>query len=215
MGRLVLSDPPQLKGAVRYKKYRNWLLANFHYRICGYCFCVHEYVVIDHISPQDAFASLTHRHDNLIMACQTCNRQKGDYHPGHHKRKRMGKVTAKHLVLNCKNDDFATLLNVNADGEMTSRVGPDSDKADWTIALLALDRDFLVKYRAKAIRNLNNLDAALKVANPPEPLKQAIADLIDSISKTQLFYRVMGIQMSTLVEIELSKALDRPLAKAV
>lgn len=213
MGRLILSDPPKITGVPRYTKYRNWLKDNFYHYLCGYCFAVNEFAVIDHIAPKEAFPSLAHRHDNLILSCQICNRQKGDYHPNHSTRKRFGKKIINHLVVNCKIDDFAQIFEVQLDGNIFPKPGISFEKAGWSIVLLSLDRDYLNTYRATMFRNLRNLDAALNIKDPPEQLKPMIAALIEAVAKTQLFYRVMGIPISTLVEQAIADINPKPLAK--
>ena len=70
-------------GYLSYEKYRPWVEDEFYFR-CIYClkrmvWAPTDVWVIDHLSPQEEAPDLAYDYDNLVLACQCCNRQKSSH----------------------------------------------------------------------------------------------------------------------------------------
>src|SRR5438309_556550 len=67
-------------GYASYESYRPWLEDDFAFR-CVYClkrmvWAPTDIWAIDHVIPQDEADHLINDYENLLLACQCCNRQK-------------------------------------------------------------------------------------------------------------------------------------------
>jgi hypothetical protein len=140
---LRLSPPPDLGPGARYSEYRGWLHDNFYRDICSYCLLQYPgSLSIDHYVPRSFEPSRIDHPDNLLLSCATCGRQKWDYHPDHHGRRRLPHDRTGFLILDVRVEDLACIFEVGYDGSLVLR--PDLDelgleRACWNVALLRLD----------------------------------------------------------------------------
>lgn len=97
---------------------------------------------IDHYRPRSFDESQIDRPENLLLSCPTCGRQKSDYHPDHHQRRRLPHDRSGFLVLDVRVDDLARMFEVRRDGSLALQAELDEGsrkRAAWNVALLRLD----------------------------------------------------------------------------
>lgn|ERR1035441_2102332 len=135
----------------RYGYYRSEIAEDCQLR-CGYCDC-HEVEIggatsmdLDHFRPkgQKRFEHLADEPSNLLYACKSCNGLKADWWP----------AKGKTATFNGREgflDPFAVnrhdYFSVTKDGSIQAKRPP----ADYVIALLALDRPFLLRVREQRV----------------------------------------------------------------
>lgn len=86
---------------------RNQLVADQHYK-CAYCECRIEkqYNDVEHYRPQSIYFKLGHKWDNLLYACNLCNRTyKNDNFPLADENKRMDLTQEDPLIINPATED--------------------------------------------------------------------------------------------------------------
>lgn len=172
MAELRLSTPPDLGPKARYQGYKDWLLDNFHLDLCSYCLQQYRNALsIDHYVPQSFDETRVDQPSNLLLSCPTCSRQKWDYHPDHHARRRWPQDRTGFLV---RADDLACIFEVRDDGSLALCSGldaRDSRRASWNVALLRLDlHDDLRKRLIEKLR----LVEALRAEAGDEPSESVV-----------------------------------------
>jgi hypothetical protein len=127
----------------KYTSYRGWLSENFYLDICSYCLLQYRgSLSIDHYVPRKLAPERIDEPNNLLLSCQTCGRQKSDYHPEHRQRRRLPDDCSGFLVLDVRVDDLAQRFVIAEDGSLRPRDGLTQDarrRAAWNVALLRLD----------------------------------------------------------------------------
>jgi hypothetical protein len=138
---LPLSPPPDLGPNAKYPDYREWLLDNFYCHVCSYCLQQYRHVLqIDHYIPHSFQPALEHDARNLLLSCQTCGRQKSDYHPAHAKRRRLPLDRTGFAVIDVRREDLAHMFFLESDGSLTLHTEvADRKRVAWNVALLRLD----------------------------------------------------------------------------
>lgn len=128
----------QLLGRVRVT-----LAVRFYLDICSYC--LQQYrssLSIDHYVPRSFATDRIDDPTNLLLSCNTCGRQKSDYHPNHTARRRLPHDRTGFLVLDLRREDSSQMFRVRAEGslELHPELGePERERAAWNVALLRLE----------------------------------------------------------------------------
>jgi len=140
--------------------------------------------------------------DNLLLSCSTCGRQKWDYHPDHHGRRRLPHDKDGFLVLDVRVEDLARTYDMKRDGSLALR--PDLDerhrkRACWNVALLRLD--LYDEWRRRLLEKLRLVED-LHAAIGEEPLARATEVL--NVLELELAER---LPMLTAFDVAISPAL--------
>lgn len=209
---LRLSQPPDLGPNARYQHYRAWLHDNFHRDICSYCLLQYpDGLSIDHYVPRSFDASQLDRPDNLLLSCLTCGRQKSDYHPDHHGRRRRPRDRTGFLVLDVRTEDLARTYEVRDDGSLALRSGLDessSERACWNIALLRLD--LYDERRMRLLKKLRIVEELREVMgdDPPGPVVRYLDVLEPELAEQLPMLRAFDIPLSTILRERLQALAD-------
>ena len=182
-----------------YTKYRPWLLSNFYDQICLYCLINHRAVEIDHYKPSSAFPAFKHDYKNLLLSCSTCNKNKGDYHPQNKNRNRAKKNHSGFYVINVLNSDIVKILDMKKNGEMQPVPGSQEFVGRNNIDLLGLNVDFLVKARRHFIDMLRMAEYLESISSKDATARYALQTLVDNISRSELFYKIMDIKIDSKI----------------
>lgn len=197
---LKLTPPPDVPPGTKYPAYKAWLLEHFFDHLCSYCLLRNEAVQVDHYEPQSYKPERRDDAENLLLGCPRCNGRAGksDYHPLHTKRTRLPDDTTGFSIIDVRVDDFAKLFEVNAQGGIRARPGPDEKRAAWNIPILKLDcvdqdRKFNMDLLDVCERALRACEA--RTAAAPDMEKQ-LAVLVPELARRALFFVVFGIAVS-------------------
>jgi hypothetical protein len=176
---LPLSAPPVLGSNAKYSDYRGWLLDNFRCHICSYCLQQYRHVLqIDHYIPHSFDPTLEHDPHNLLLSCQTCGRQKSDYHPAHAKRRRLPLDRTGFTVIDVRREDFAQMFVLESDGSLTLHPrAAHRERVAWNVALLRLDL-----YMAERARLLEKLRLVEDLRALPE-LSELESESLDILER--------------------------------
>ena len=127
-------------GYTSYQSYRPWLVDEFVFR-CIYClkrmvWAPTDVWSVDHIIPQEEAKELACVYENLVLACQCCNRMKSNH-----------RVEDPCLVA------FGQCLHVSSDGAIVAlnKVG------DRLLRVLRLNEPRYQQWRARRMRELHAL----------------------------------------------------------
>lgn len=164
MAELPLSPPPDLGPNAKYTDYREWLLDNFYCYICSYCLQQYRNVLqVDHYVPHTFDSTRKHDPDNLLLSCQTCGRQKSDYHPAHAKRRRFPFDRTGFTVIDVRREDLARVFVLSNDGSLALHPElADRERAAWNVALLRLDLH--AEERARLLEKLRAVEDLRAIA---------------------------------------------------
>lgn len=137
---LRTSPAPHVSGG--YRAFRPYVRADFSRR-CAYCL-MDEFLAggeenfeMDHFRPKSRFPGLQDDFYNIYYACHPCNQMKRDCWPPDDLEARGIKI------VDLCNDEFATHFRMVADGTWDGL----SESAQYTIEILRLNREHLVKIR--------------------------------------------------------------------
>lgn len=144
---LTTAPTPTKKEEVDPKYYkaedvRNQLIADQHHK-CAYCECRIEkqYNDVEHYRPKSIYFKLGHQWDNLLYACNLCNRTyKNDNFPLADESKRMNLSQEDPLIINPSADD--PLLHIKFNRFMVVPIqvnGIDDKKGKTTIEIFHLN----------------------------------------------------------------------------
>jgi len=146
------ASAPQRTGA--YSIFRSFVRQDFR-ACCAYCL-LHEFWAggesafeLDHFRPVSRFPDLEHDYYNLYYACHVCNQTKRDHWPTSEMEQR-----GISFVDLCR-DDFDVHYYVLEDG----RLQPLTESAHYTLLVLRLNSEHLIRLRAFAARYGFRLDS--------------------------------------------------------
>ena len=165
-------------GYLKYQQYRPWLEDEFTFR-CVYClkrmvWSPTDVWSVDHMIPQDEAKELVCEYDNLVLACQCCNRIKSN-----HRVPDPGRVA------------YGQCLRVGSDGAIT----PLNKSGHRLVRDLRLNEPRYQRWRSQRMRELR----ALALCDPVgyEQVMGFPKDLPDLAKlKPELNIRPQGIQES-------------------
>lgn len=127
-------------GYTNYQRYRPWLEDEFVFR-CVYClkrmvWAPTDVWTVDHIIPQDEAKDLACVYDNLVLACQCCNR-----------------IKSNHRVPDPCKVAYGKCLRVESDGAITAL----NNLGHRLVRDLRLDHPRYRQYRYQRLRDLRAL----------------------------------------------------------
>lgn len=137
-------SPRQYK---RYQTYKRFLQADFK-RVCVYCrqpdsSAPNLNFGADHYKPKSIYPELYTAYSNLYYCCGQCNSRKNNYWPAD--------ITKDNFIPNPCDHEMVKHLRFDANsGEMKYL----SAHGDFTIELLQLNEESLVKYRQSTLKNI-------------------------------------------------------------
>jgi len=154
VARFTRTDPaPSVKGG--YGAFRTYVRGDFE-QCCAYCFLHERYAGgeesfwLDHFYPKDAtlFPARINDFYNLYWSCMPCNRRKWNQWPP-------DEVLAHGICfVDLCIDDFDQHYRLRSDG----RLEPLTPSAAYTIAVIRLNREHLVKIRVLLLKLGKALD---------------------------------------------------------
>ena len=132
---------PILAAQKNYQAYRPYVRRDFE-ECCAYClrhedWAEAETFELDHRRPQSLFPEDKYDFYNLCYTCQRCNMRKLHYYPD------ADLLAAGIGFVDYCVDDFATHFEIGANGLWV----PQTDSAPFTLRILRLNSDFLVRQR--------------------------------------------------------------------
>jgi hypothetical protein len=159
------------------QKLRESVRALFNFR-CGYCGVTETesggQLEIDHFCPQSHKGQDTL--DNLVYACPTCNRFKGDYWPA-------PEASPDLTLLHPRQDDFSAHIELLQDGRLIGLT-----KRGWFhIQRLRLNRDQLIELRLQRAQG--------------QRLRQILDQNQQSIAHLRAYVRELEQEIERLLQI--------------
>jgi hypothetical protein len=129
----------------RYQTYKKWLQVEFQ-RVCVYCrqpdsVSPSMYFSVDHYRPYVRFPKLKCDYENLYYCCITCNSHKNKYWPREKSKDPL-------VIAPCSHEMSAHLRFSEESGIVEAK----SVEGDFTINLLQLNDDEVVRYRQRLLR---------------------------------------------------------------
>jgi uncharacterized protein (TIGR02646 family) len=159
---------PRKKGGCDFKAIwgrANRALAAMSHQKCAYCehpLNAGRTAAVEHFRPKSLFPSLVYDWLNYFLACGGCNGAKADKWPAN-----------KGEYLRPDEGDPATAFVFREDGTVEAAVA--GSAADWMIADLDLNREWLVALRARTIRErLEDLRDLLGAAEIPKEVREGL-----------------------------------------
>ncbi len=195
MARIELTAPPNLRKQAKHPEYKAWLAENFYLDICSYCLQQYrDSLSIDHYIPRQFDPSRIDDPGNLLLSCQSCGRQKLDYHPEHVTRRRLPRDTTGFMALDVRADDLAELVVIEDDGALSPRPtlgGSEYERAAWNVALLRLDLKDAQRARLleklRLVEGLRQVDEAERTKRERESLDILEHDLAEHLPAIRAF----------------------------
>lgn len=131
------------RGYLDYRAYKPWLRDEFAFR-CIYCLCRerwcangHEEFAVDHLVPRAALPNDLADYDNLLYACQSCNRNRQDVD----------------LPLDPGRNALGVHLRVGSDGVVQALTG----EGRFIVRACHLNRPLLLLFRKRMLALIDSL----------------------------------------------------------
>ena len=192
------------------------VLKRLQHNKCCYCESETSPGRIDHFRPKGrvrqhkagdkiypGYYWLAYRWDNLVFACEDCNRMKSDYFPLKDPEQR----ARNHLEP--LNRESPLLLNPYVDtdsGEHITFFGsacqPRTERGRVTVTLLKLNRPILQEQRQRTLSILECLCAVVRDPNTCETLSHNVRCTVDSFARCEAPYSAMARVYLSAIDVE-------------